>query len=118
MLVNMKKSLVVLAVMLSGCTSIESTRVTSSQLVGNGGDAVAVIQVTTIGWTFFFNTVDIVQSDLDETVNKLLVGEAKALGGNKVDLKTATTTPRHGIFRVPAWLFGWPMTQATGVAVR
>lgn len=118
MLVNMKKSLLALAMVVCGCTSIESTRVTSSQLVGNGGDAVAVIQVTSIGWTFFFHTVDIVTADLDEVVNKLLVGEAKALGGNKVDLKTATTTPRHGIFRVPGFIFGWPVTQATGVAVR
>ncbi len=116
----MKKALFALwvAASLVGCTSIESTRVTSSQVVGNGGDAVAVIQVNTIGWTFFFHTVDIVTSDLDEIVNKLLVGEAKALGGNKVDLKSASTTPRHGIFRVTGFIFGWPTTQAVGVAVR
>lgn len=109
---------VVLAAAVSGCTSVESATVASNEIVGNGGEAVAVIQATSLGWTFLFHIVDIVTSDLDQVVNKLLIGEAKAMGATKVDLKGASTTPRHGIFALMGNIFGFPMSQATGVAVK
>ena len=61
---------------------------------------------------------DLVQSDLDTVVNKLLVAEAKAMGGNKIQLLGAGTTPRHGIFALTGLIIGFPMSQATGVAVK
>jgi len=87
-------------------------------VTANGGEAVAVIQATSIGWTLIFHIVDIVASDLDQVVNKLLVGEAKAMGASKVDLKGAYTTPRHGIFALVGFLTGFPTSGAVGVAVK
>lgn len=116
----MKKGLlaVALAAAISGCTSVESATVASNEVAANGGEAVAVIQANSIGFTFLFHIVDIVSSDLDQVVNKLLVGEAKAMGASKVDLKGASTTPRHGIFALTGFIFGFPMSGAMGVAVK
>lgn len=113
---------VALALAVSGCTSVESATVASNEVTATGGEAVAVIQVNSMGWTLIFHIVDIVTSDLDQVVNKLLVGEAKAMGASKVDLKSASTTPRHGIF----CLLGFPginitspvFSSAVGVAVK
>lgn len=109
---------VVLAAAVSGCTSVESATVASNEITANGGEAVAVIQATSIGWTLIFHLVDIVTSDLDQVVNKLLVGEAKAMGATKVDLKGASTTPRHGIFALAGNLMGFPTSSAMGIAVK
>ncbi len=112
----------VLAATVSGCTSIESATVASNEVTATGGEAVAVIQVNSMGWTLIFHIVDIVTSDLDQVVNKLLVGEAKAMGASKIDLKSASTTPRHGVF----CLLGFPginltspvFSSAVGVAIK
>lgn len=109
---------IVLAAAVSGCSSVESATVASNEITANGGEAVAVIQATSIGWTLIFHLVDIVTSDLDQVVNKLLVGEAKAMGATRVDLKGASTTPRHGIFALAGFLMGWPTSTATGIAVK
>lgn len=122
----MKKAFLALglaAAMFTGCTSVESATVGSNEVSATGGEAVAVIQATSLGFTLIFHIVDAVTSDLDEVVNKLLVGEAKAMGATKVDLKSASTTPRHGIFAVfglPLGLniIGFPMSSAVGVAVK
>ena len=116
----MKKTLLAVAVAaaLTGCTSIESTTVTPSEVVASGGEAVAVIQAESIGLTAIFHIVDIVGSDLDQVVNKLLVGEAKNMGASKVDLKGVMTTPRHGIFALMGGIIGFPTSMATGVAVK
>jgi hypothetical protein len=71
-----------------------------------------------IGFTLFVHLVDVVGTDLDQVVNKLLVSEAKAMGASRVDLKSASTTPRHGIFTLPAFLIGFPTSSAMGVAVK
>jgi uncharacterized protein YceK len=107
-----------LAAVVTGCSSVESATVASNEVTANGGEAVAVIQATSIGFTFLFHIVDIVTSDLDDVVNKLLVGEAKAMGATKVDLKGAGTTPRHGIFALTGGIFGFPISSAMGVAVK
>ena len=113
---------VLLAAAVSGCTSIESAVVASNEVTSSGGEAIAVVQVTSMGWTLLFDLVDIVVSDLDQVINKLLVGEAKAMGASKVDIKSASTTPRHGIFA----LVGFPginltspvFSSAVGIAVK
>ena len=113
---------VALAVAASGCTSVESAIVASNEVTANGGEAVAVIQVTSMGWTLLFHIVEIVTSDLEQVINKLLVGEAKAMGASKVDLKSANTTPRHGVFAVFGYqglnLTGPTFSSAMGVAVK
>jgi uncharacterized protein YceK len=109
---------VVLAAVVSGCSSVESATVASNEVTATGGEAVAIIQATSLGWTLIFHIVDIVTSDLDQVVNKLLVGEAKAMGASKVDLKGASTTPRHGIFALFGGLTSFTSSTATGVAVK
>lgn len=114
----MKKALIALfAASAVACTSVETATVSGNEIAANG-DAVAVVQATSIGITAIFHLVDLVQSDLDTTVNKLLVAEAKAMGASKVDLLTAQTTPRHGIFALFGGIIGFPMSHATGVAVK
>ena len=84
----------------------------------NGGEAVAVVQGTAVGITAIFHIVEIVQSDLDTAVNKLVIAEAKAMGASRVDLKSASTTPRHGIFALAGGILGFPISSATGIAVK
>ncbi len=103
---------------LVACTSVETAVVSANELTAQGGEPVAVVQGTSIGFTLIFHLIDIVQSDLDTAVNKLLIAEAKAMGASRVDLKTANTTPRHGIFALAGGIIGFPISQATGIAVK
>lgn len=122
----MKKTVLALCVSaaLVSCSSVETAIVASNEVVANGGEAVAVIQASALGFTVLFHLVDIVSSNLDDVVNKLVVSEAKGMGATRVDLKSASTTPRHGIFAVfnPMGtglnLLGFTYSQAVGVAVK
>jgi hypothetical protein len=116
----MKKAIVsaIVASSLVACTSVETAVVSGNEIAAQGGEPIAVIQGTSIGLTAIFHVVDLVQSDLDTVVNKLLVAEAKAMGGNRVTLVSAGTTPRHGIFALTGGIIGLPMSQAVGVAVK
>lgn len=107
-----------LAVSVSACTSVDSATVAGNEVVGVGGEAVAVIQASSIGFTLIFHIVDIVSSDLDQVVNKLLVTEAKQMGASKIDLKSANTTPRHGIFALFGGIIGFPTSTGTAIAVK
>ena len=106
------------ALAFSACTSVESAIVSNREVSAQGGEAVAVIQADALGFTAFFYFVDIITSDLDTVVNKLLVSEAKALGANQVVVNSAWTIPRHGIFRVAGGIIAFPLSHAEGVAVR
>ena len=116
----MKKAILsaVAASTLVACTSVESAVVSGAEVSAASGESVAVVQASALGLTAIFQIVDLVQSDLDTVVNKLLVAEAKAMGGNKVQLISAGTTPRHGIFALTGLIIGFPYSQATGVAVK
>ena len=116
----MKKAFlaVVAASSLIACTSVETATVSASEVATNGGEAVAVIQGTALGITAIFHIVEIVQSDLDTAVNKLVIAEAKAMGASRVDLKIAATQPRHGIFALTGGIIGFPVSMAVGVAVK
>ncbi|MGQ0504260.1 MAG: hypothetical protein ACT4TC_02995 [Myxococcaceae bacterium] len=115
----MKKSLLAMACAISlvGCTSVETATVSGTEIAANG-EAVAVVQANSLGFTLILHLIDLVQSDLDVVVNRLLVAEAKAMGASKVDLKSASTTPRHGIYALSGLIIGFPMSQAVGVAVK
>ena len=118
----MKKLLLAaLAASTVACTSVESATVPSNEVVADG-TPIAVIQGTSLGFSALFHLVNFVQSDLDTVVNKLLISEAKAMGGSKVQLLDASTTPRHGIFAVigPTGLniIAFPVAQARGVVLR
>lgn len=116
----MKKALlaVLAASSLIACTSVETATVSASEVATSSGEAIAVIQGTSIGLTAIFHIVEIVQSDLDTAVNKLLIAEAKAMGASRVDIKNASTTPRHGIFALAGFPIGFPLATATGIAVK
>ncbi|HEX8700324.1 MAG TPA: hypothetical protein VF815_15865 [Myxococcaceae bacterium] len=116
----MKKAILsaVAASSLVACTSVESAVVSGAEVSANGGEAVAVVQANALGLTAIFHIVDLVQSDLDTVVNKLLVAEAKAMGASKVDLKGAGTTPRHGIFALAGGIIGVTSSSAMGIAVK
>src|SRR5438105_1021785 len=115
----MKKILVAAAfcAAVSGCKSVETITVASSEVVASGGEAVAVVQAETIGISAIFHLIDIVPSDLD-VINKVLIDEAKNMGATKVQLLSASTTPRHGIFALFGGIIGFPASQATGIAVK
>lgn len=123
----MKKFVVALVAALSlsaltACSSVESAKVDGSTIASNG-EAVAVVQATNLGLYLIFNFVPIFESNLDTVVNKLLVTEAKALGGNKVELMFAWEWPKGGIFQ---WFAGAPginlanpsPAYASGIAVK
>lgn len=119
----MKKNLVLalaltLGVALPACTSIESATVAGNEVVANGGEAIAVMQANSIGFTLIFHIIDAVSSDLDQIVNKLLVAEAKLMGASRIDLKSASTTPRHGIFALAGFIIGFPTSSGTAIAVK
>jgi hypothetical protein len=120
----MKKVLVsalaAVALAASGCTSVEAATVSGTELYVAGQDdaAVAVVQANALGFSALFYLVDFVQADLDTVVNKLLVAEAKAMGGSRVVLVDAWTTPRHGIFSLTGAVVGFPAAEATGVVLR
>ncbi|MGZ3458989.1 MAG: hypothetical protein ACXU86_10855, partial [Archangium sp.] len=84
----MKKAILsaVLASSLVACTSVETAVVSGNEVTATGGQPIAVIQGTSLGLTAIFYVVDLVQSDLDTLVKKLLVDEAKAMGGNNVQM--------------------------------
>ncbi len=116
----MKKAILsaIAASSLLACTSVESAIVSSSEVQTRNGDAIAVIQANALGLTALFHIVDIVQSDLDTVVNKLLISEAKAMGATRVDLVGASTTPRHGIYALTGSIIGVTSSTAVGVAVK
>lgn len=112
------RSLVALAALaLSGCVSISVAEVQDTDIGSAVGKPIAVIQANKLGFTLLFHLVDVVKSDLDQVVNKLLVAEAKGMGASRVDLKSASTTPRQGIWALTGFLVGFPHSEAVGVAV-
>ena len=123
----MKKFVVALVAALSlsaltACSSVESAKVDGSTISSNG-EAVAVVQATNLGLYLLFNFVPIFESNLDVVVNKLLVTEAKALGGNRVELMMAFEYPKGGIFQWFSPLGGLNIINlspayANGVAVK
>lgn len=106
---------------LIACTSVESAVVSSAEVAAEG-NAVAVIQANALGLTALFHIIDIVQSDLDTVINRLLVSEAKAMGASRVQLVNARTTPRHGLYALtgvyPFVVLGITESQAVGVAIK
>jgi len=115
----MKRFLVVLVgAAFLACTSIESTIVASNEIVASEGEAVAVIQANSLGWTFFWHLLTVIESDLNQVVNKMLVAEAKSMGAHKIDLKGAATSPRGGLWGLSAILMGMPSSSAVGVAIK
>ncbi len=125
----MKKNLTALVAALvlatSACQSVESTKVDEATIASNG-NAVAVVQCAAIGLTAIFHFITITEASLDTVINKMLVAEAKALGGNKVQLLTALETPKGGLlFKLATsamgpipFILSTPVAGAVGIAVK
>lgn len=106
------------ALMTTACQSVESTKVDPATIASNG-EAVAVVQCVALGLTAIFHFVTITEASLDTVINKMLVAEAKALGGNKVQLLTAFETPKGGLlFKLAGGIINIPPAEATGIAVK
>jgi hypothetical protein len=99
------------------CTSIETGVISDADYVGVGGAPQGIVQVTTVGFSLFFGLVDVVGTDID-TTTKLLVAEAKAMDGTKVEIKSVHTSPRHGVFKLLCALVCFPSTEVVGVAIK
>jgi hypothetical protein len=114
---------VLVAVACVGCQSVESAKVDPATIASNG-EAVAIVQCTALGFSALFHFVTITEASIDTVVNKMMIAEAKALGGNKVQLMNANEVPTHGLlFRLPGGLFSYlagapPMAMASGIAVK
>jgi hypothetical protein len=117
----MKKILAALVASLAlstACQSVESTKVDPATIASEG-EAVAVVQTTAMGLTAIFHFITITEASLDTVVNKMLVAEAKALGGNKVQLLLAVEQPKQGlIFKLAGGIIGFPVAMASGVVVK
>jgi hypothetical protein len=102
----------------TACSSVEAAKVDPATIASQG-EAVAVVQCVTLGLTLIFHFVTISEASLDTVVNKMLVAEAKALGGNKVQLLGAMEMPKQGlIFRLAGGVLSLPPAAAMGIAVK
>lgn len=118
----MKKILAALVASLAlnalACQSVESAKVDPATIASNG-EAVAVVQCTALGFSAILHLVTITEASLDTVVNKMMVAEAKALGGNKVQPLAAFEMPKHGlIFALAGGIIALPPAMAVGIAVK
>lgn len=109
-----------LALLTTACQSVESTKVDATTIsTDNNAEAVAVVQCVALGLTAIFHFVTITEASLDTVINKMLVAEAKALGGNKVQLLAAMETPKGGLlFKLAGSIVMLPPAAAVGIAVK
>lgn len=106
------------ALMTTACQSVHSAKVDPATIASNG-EAVAVVQCVTLGLTALFHFVTITEASLDVVVNKMLVAESKALGGNKVQLLAAGEQPKDGLlFHLSGNIISIPVAGAVGIAVK
>ncbi len=55
-------------------------------------------------------------TDLDETT-KVLINEAKAMGGDKIEIKSAHTSLRNGVFKLLCAVACFPTSEVVGVSL-
>jgi hypothetical protein len=109
-------ALVVAAVSSFGCTSIQSTLYAEDNIVATGGKARGIVQVDRATLTLFLDFVDVVKTDWD-TTTQLLVNEAKGMGSEKVQIVSAHTSPRGGVWALACILACVNSTEMVGLAV-
>jgi len=107
-----------LSLVAGACTSVDTAKVDPGTIAANG-EAVGVVQAVTLGFSLIFDFVVITESDLDLVINKVLIAEAKAIGGNKVELLAAGQMPDGSIlFQLAHGIVMLPPAGAVGVAVK
>lgn len=103
---------------LFACNTAKSAKVEAGDVVANG-TPVAVVNASSVGVTLILHLIPIIDGgDLDSVVNKTLVTEAKAVGGNRVQIVDVMSTPRDGIFMLTGTIVGLPLSFASGIAVK
>ena len=118
----MKKILVSLAAALSfalvACSSVQTAKVNSAD-IASSSDAVAIVQATELGFNALFGFVPLADASLDSVVNKTLIAEAKAMGGNKVEIVTMfRMNPDQFPFFLMNGILNVQVAMATGLAVK
>jgi hypothetical protein len=106
----------VLAALVTGCSSVSTVRVQPDNVyVGPNMKPVAVIHAqVTSAYLLFVPLPGHV--DLDRVVNRMLLATAKALGADKVVNIKVEITPDDGVWALRK-LIGWRSAEASGVAV-
>ena len=100
------------------CNTARSAKVEAGDIVANG-TPVAVVNASSVGVTAILHMISIIDGgDLDTVINKTLVSEAKAVGGNRVQIVDAFSMPRDGIFMLTGTIIGMPLSYASGIAVK
>ncbi|MFH1809651.1 MAG: hypothetical protein ABIJ09_12970 [Pseudomonadota bacterium] len=108
----------VLSMALFACNTVHSANVEAGDVVANG-TPVAVVNANSVGLTLILHIIPIIDGgNLDTVVNKTLVAEAKAAGGNRVQIVDAMSMPRSGIFMLTGSVVGFPLAFASGIAVK
>ena len=106
--------ILVLAVGLSGCTSIQST-VYPTPFESPSGKVNGIVQVNRSTLTLFFDLVDLTKIDWD-TTTQLLLPEVTVMGG-KPQIVSAHTSPRAGWWALLCFLACVNSTEMTALAV-
>jgi len=102
----------------AACTSVEYVRIPPGTMrLPDGADPIAAVQVSRMG--FYFLGVEIVESDLDLVLNKMLLEAARKVGADRVVNVHFDATPSSGVW----WFFTHvlpfpPSARAWGIAVR
>jgi hypothetical protein len=106
----------VLAVALTGCTSVSTVRVQPENLfVGAHLRPIAIVHAQVTSAYILFIAIP-GHVDLDHVVNRMLIAAAKTMGADKVvDIKV-DITPDGGIWTLRK-ILGWRTAEASGVAV-
>lgn len=114
----MKRMLAIVSVcaVLTGCVSVEHATVSDREVVTATGRPLKIVQVDVIGFSLFMHMVPLWSADLETVVNKHLVGEAKHMGGTRVEIKELSVTPTGGIHGLVQCLFPIPLILCTRTA--
>ncbi|MEW5851174.1 MAG: hypothetical protein AB2A00_20470 [Myxococcota bacterium] len=110
---------------LVACAAVDSAKVDGTRVAAQGGEPVAVISTWQGGFTLFWGLVPLgpAGQTLDDAIHKNLITEAKAHGGDRVQMVTVFSLPADHLFAriqplllLPG-LLNFHFAYASGIAV-
>ena len=105
------------ALLCGACTTIQSTRYPDGhELVAHGAKVRGLVQVNRATLTLLLDFVDVVPIDWD-TTTALLMSEATALGARGVQVVSARTSPRGGVWSLLCLLACVNSTELVALAL-